>query len=129
MEVLPGQNNQNKKSTSLITGATGGARGHGTGHVRLAVTLRRVRRAPDPDAWSARIALTLEVGEQLRELASAASCILPAPPVSQRQDHTELPDRYRLAPRHEESDLATDRRLSEVPREKCQWPGVRGGDM
>jgi NAD(P)-dependent dehydrogenase (short-subunit alcohol dehydrogenase family) len=82
---LPGQN---QKSTSLITDATGATfEGHGTGHVRIAVTLRRARRAPDPDAWPARIAPTLEVGEQLRELASAAGLILRRHPVRQRQDH------------------------------------------
>jgi hypothetical protein len=52
----------------------------GTGHVRITVTLRRAWRTHDPDAWPARIALTLEAGEQLRELASAADHFLrPAP--------------------------------------------------
>jgi hypothetical protein len=41
---------------------------------------------------------------------SAASCV--GTPVKQRQDHTEMPDQYRLALRREESDLATDRRLT-----------------
>ena len=45
----------------------------GARHVQIAVTLRRAQRAHDPDAWSARIVLTLEAGEQLRELASAAA--------------------------------------------------------
>ena len=53
----------------------------GSGHVRIAVTLRRTPRAHHPDAWSARVILTLEADEQLRELASAASHFLrPAPP-------------------------------------------------
>jgi hypothetical protein len=53
----------------------------GTSHVRIAVTLRRAHRTHDPDAWSARIVVTLEAGEQLRELASAADHFLrPAPP-------------------------------------------------
>lgn len=48
----------------------------GTGHVQIAVTLRRGERTYDPDAWSARIVLTLEAGEQLHELASAADQFL-----------------------------------------------------
>jgi hypothetical protein len=44
----------------------------GTGHVQIAVTLRQAQRAHAPDAWSARIVLTLEAGEQLREIASTA---------------------------------------------------------
>lgn len=53
----------------------------GSSHVRIAVTLRSAQRAHDPDAWSARVVLTLEAGEQLRELFSAASHFLrPAPP-------------------------------------------------
>jgi hypothetical protein len=52
----------------------------GTGHVRIAVTLRRAERSHDTDAWSARIVLTLEAGEQLRELASAANQLLHPPP-------------------------------------------------
>jgi uncharacterized protein DUF6228 len=52
----------------------------GTGHVRIAVTLRQAERSDD-HAWSARIVLTLEAGEQLRELASAADQVLrPASP-------------------------------------------------
>ncbi len=48
----------------------------GTGHVQIAATLRRARRSHDPDAWLARIVLTLEAGEQLRELASEADHFL-----------------------------------------------------
>lgn len=47
-----------------------------TGHVRIAVTLRQAQRTHDPDAWSAWIVLTLEAGEQLRELASTADLFL-----------------------------------------------------
>ena len=48
----------------------------GTGHVRIAVTLRQAHPAHDADAWSARIVLTLEAGEQLRELAGTAGHFL-----------------------------------------------------
>jgi hypothetical protein len=44
-------------------------------------TLRQAQRAHAPDAWSARIVLTLEAGEQLREIASTADRFLrPQPP-------------------------------------------------
>jgi Family of unknown function (DUF6228) len=52
----------------------------GTGHVQIAVTLRQAQRAHAPDAWSARIVLTLEAGEQLREIASTADRFLRPPP-------------------------------------------------
>jgi hypothetical protein len=42
----------------------------GTGHVTIAITLWR--SSWEPDAWSARIVLTLEAGEQLQQLADAA---------------------------------------------------------
>jgi uncharacterized protein DUF6228 len=42
----------------------------GLGHVTIAVTLRRAERPGDPDAWSARIVLTLEAGEELHRLAA-----------------------------------------------------------
>jgi hypothetical protein len=48
----------------------------GQGHVTIAVTLRRAERTYDPDAWSARIALTLEAGEELRRLADDAEHFL-----------------------------------------------------
>lgn len=44
----------------------------GTRQVLLTVTLRRPGRTHDADAWEARIALTIEAGEELRELAHAA---------------------------------------------------------
>jgi Family of unknown function (DUF6228) len=47
-----------------------------TGHVQVAVTLRRGRRTYDPDAWSARVILTIEAGEQLRQLAQNADSLL-----------------------------------------------------
>ena len=44
-------------------------------------TYTKTRRAHAPDAWSARIVLTLEAGEQLRELVGAADHFLrPARP-------------------------------------------------
>jgi hypothetical protein len=52
----------------------------GTGHVRIAVTLRQAQRAYDADAWSARIVLSFEAGEQLRELASTADRFLRSAP-------------------------------------------------
>lgn len=53
----------------------------GAGHVRIAVTLRQAQPAHDADAWSARIVLALEAGEQLRELARTADHFLrEAPP-------------------------------------------------
>jgi hypothetical protein len=51
----------------------------GTRHVQIAVTLRRAWRTHDPDAWSARIVLSLEAGEQLSELARAADQFLNPP--------------------------------------------------
>jgi hypothetical protein len=50
-----------------------------TGHVQIAGTLRQAQRAHAPDAWSARIVLTLEAGEQLREIASKAGRFLRPP--------------------------------------------------
>jgi hypothetical protein len=48
----------------------------GRSSVRIAVTLRRPERTYDLDAWSARIVLTLEAGEELRQLADAATVVL-----------------------------------------------------
>jgi hypothetical protein len=46
------------------------------GRVRLAVTLRRAFRSFEDDAWSARIVLTLEAGEELSRLARNADRVL-----------------------------------------------------
>lgn len=48
----------------------------GGGHVTLAVTLHSPRITYAPDAWSARIVLTVEAGEELRRLADAAEQFL-----------------------------------------------------
>jgi hypothetical protein len=48
----------------------------GRAHVRIAITLRRPERTYAPDAWSARIVLTVEAGEELRRLADDADHFL-----------------------------------------------------
>ncbi|RKS06569.1 hypothetical protein DFP74_2207 [Nocardiopsis sp. Huas11] len=48
----------------------------GRGYVSLAVTLRRAERTYAPDAWSARVVLTVEAGEELRRIADAAQRLL-----------------------------------------------------
>jgi Family of unknown function (DUF6228) len=65
--------------TSMEHEMTVNATHDGRGHVRIAVTLRRARRADHLHAWSARIVLTVEAGEQLRELADAADHLLRPP--------------------------------------------------
>lgn len=62
--------------TSLERELTVEASHDGRGHVLIAVTLRRAERTYDPDAWSARVVITLEAGEELRRLATAAEHVL-----------------------------------------------------
>lgn len=45
----------------------------GTGHVRLSATLRD--GSSSPDAWSACVSVTVEAGEQLRQLAAAVTAL------------------------------------------------------
>jgi hypothetical protein len=48
----------------------------GRAHVQLAVALRRAERTYAAGAWSARIVLTLEAGEELRRLAVGVEHLL-----------------------------------------------------
>ncbi|MFE3457833.1 DUF6228 family protein [Nocardiopsis aegyptia] len=62
--------------TSMGDEMTVEARHNGRSHVSLAVTLRRADLHHTPDAWSARVVVTVEAGEELRRIADAADRLL-----------------------------------------------------
>jgi hypothetical protein len=93
--------------TSLEDQMTLDADHDGVGHVTLAVSLRRARRTCDIDAWSARIVLTLEAGEQLSQFADAA-------------DHFLRPPSGKSSPRR---GLSWPRKL----RKRSPWPAESTG--
>ena len=62
--------------TSMEGEMTVEARHDGRGHVSLAITLRRADLNHTPDAWSARVVVTVEAGEELRRVADAADRLL-----------------------------------------------------
>jgi hypothetical protein len=62
--------------TSLEYEMTVEARHDGRGHVSLAVTLRHPAWAYAFEAWSARVVVTVEAGEELRRIADEADRVL-----------------------------------------------------